>query len=279
MRQRLGQHFLKDPHVVKTIVAAAELKPTDVALEIGPGRGVLTEALAPRVSQLIAVELDAELVRRLSGRKFATMKLVNEDILKTNLDDHFSSAVRPIKVLGNLPYAITSPIFEKILAWPGWNTGVFLVQKEVAERIQALPGSRAFGILTLAVQLYAEAEILLRVGPEAFLPPPRVDSAVLRLRRRTSLPLTQEEIPAYFDLAHAAFAHRRKTLANSLAFFVETPRAAVEKWLTVQGIAPGARAEELGPQDYQRLAEPWSIFRREINLTASEATSRIPRTS
>lgn len=277
MRQRLGQHFLKDPNVIKTIVAGAELKPTDTALEIGPGRGILTEAIVPRVKQLTAVEIDEELVRRLNGRKFAT--IVQGDILKTDLDALFPRELWPIKVLGNLPYVITSPIFEKILAWPGWDIGVFLVQKEVAERIQASAGTRAFGILTLAVQLYANAEILLRVGPEAFNPPPNVDSAVLRLRRKSSITLSSEAISAYFDLAHGAFAHRRKTLANSLALFTEVSRATVEKWLLSQGIAEGVRAEELGCQDYARLAEPWSIFRREINLTVSEPTSRIPRAS
>ncbi|HNI11599.1 MAG TPA: rRNA adenine dimethyltransferase family protein, partial [bacterium] len=125
----------------------------------------------------------------------------------------FPAPKKPIAILGNLPYAITSPIFEKLLAWPHWDRGVFLIQREVAERMASAPGSKQFGILSLAVQLFADAEKILVVKPGAFLPPPEVDSAVIRLRRKESTGLSAEETVAFFDFAHGAYAHRRKTLA------------------------------------------------------------------
>lgn len=286
MRQRLGQHFLRDPKAAQTILAAAELRPLDAVLEIGPGKGILTDAIVPRVARLIAVELDDALAERLL-RRYETLpavKVVHADILKVDLDVLAHDPARPqesaagLKIIGNLPYAITSPIFEKIMPWTGWETGVFLIQREVAGRITAKPGSRDMGILTLAVQLFAEAETILQVKPGAFLPPPKVHSTVIRLRRRAQPGVRHEDIPAFFDLAHGAFAHRRKTLANSLALHSGAKRPEVEKWLTEQNISPGVRAETLALSDFARLARPWSIFRRETDLTSPTATSTIRRT-
>lgn len=268
MRQRLGQHFLRDPKVVQTILAAAELKSSDSALEIGPGKGVLTFELARRVKHLTAIELDAALADRLREKLCPPAQtIVHADFLKIDLNSLFPAEEKPIKVLGNLPYSITSPIFEKLLPWPAWDTGVFLIQKEVADRIQSEPGSRTFGILTLAVQLFAQVETIARVKPGAFVPPPVVMSTVIRLRRKTVPELASADVPAFFDLAHGAFAHRRKTLANSLTFFAQAPKKDVEKWLCDHAIDPALRAERLGLHDYARLAGAWAIFRREINLT------------
>jgi 16S rRNA (adenine1518-N6/adenine1519-N6)-dimethyltransferase len=299
MRQPLGQHFLRDPKVIQTILTAAELQPTDTALEIGPGKGVLTDPLLQRVHHLTAVELDRVLAAKLESRfaGYPNFKLIPGDFLKTNLDQLFPQASPPaplligegspkqfplpsgeggprlsgvgeaIKVLGNIPYAITSPIFEKILAWPGWLTGVFLIQKEVGERMRSHPGSKTFGILSLAVQVFAEVESIASVPPGAFTPPPRVHSMVIRLRRKRVLPLPEASLPDFFDLAHAAFSHRRKTLANSLAFFSKIPKKKVEAWLAQQQVNANARAETLGLDQYVKLTVPWAIFRREINLT------------
>jgi 16S rRNA (adenine1518-N6/adenine1519-N6)-dimethyltransferase len=260
---------LRDPRIAQTIVEAAELRPTDTALEIGPGKGALTQILIQRVQNLVAVELDRTLGPRLEARYAAvpSFKLVQGDFLKTDLDVLFPNASpdRPIKILGNLPYFITSPIFEKILVWPGWDTGVFLIQREVGDRMRSRAGSRTFGILSLAVQLFAEVEAITKVGPGAFIPPPRVTSLVIRLRRRKVLPLPEADIPAFFDLAHAAFSHRRKMLANSLSLFSGLPKKNADAWLERHGIPPAARAESLEVRDYVRLAGPWAIFRREKN--------------
>ncbi len=275
MRQRLGQHFLRDAQVVKTILAAAELRSEDIVLEIGPGRGVLTEPLAARVSHVVAVELDDALAKRLQ-HQFHTRPLVHivhADILKVDLDAFPFVPLLPrprapsLKILGNLPYSITSPIFEKIMPWTAWETGVFLIQREVAARITAQPGSRDYGILSLAIQLFADAEIILQVQPGAFLPPPKVSSSVIRLRRKAQPLVAQAAIPDFFDLVHGAFAHRRKTIANSLAFHAKIPRAEAEKWLTDNGVRPQARAETVGLADYVKLSNAWSIYRRETNLT------------
>ncbi len=267
IRPPLGQHFLRDLKVIETLLQAAELSPTDTALEIGPGKGVLTDPLSQRVKKLIAVELDRILAPKLQQRFAAQphVTIVHEDFLKVDLDALLP--VRPVKVLGNLPYSITSPIFEKLLAWPGWHTGVFLIQKEVAERIRSGPGSRTFGVLSLAIQLFADVEMVMPVKPGAFVPPPQVHSAVIRLRKKSTLPLADPQIPAFFDLVHAAFSHRRKTLVNSLSLFAELPKKKVEDWLLEQSVVTTARAETLGLSDYVRLASAWAIFRRETNLT------------
>jgi len=278
MRHPLGQHFLRDPQVVQAILAAADLKKSDTALEIGPGKAILTEPLAARVARLVAIELDAALAQALV-RRFATMPhiaILRQDFLKADLAALFPDAGRtPVKVLGNIPYAITAPIFEKLLAWPGWETGVFLIQREVAARIGAQEGSRAFGILTLAVQLFADVETVLGVPPAAFAPPPDVHSAVLRLRRKKTAALPVADIPAFFDFARAAFSHRRKTLANSLAFATEIPKKQLHEWLESQHLNPAARAETIALADYARIAHPWAIFRREMDLTGGTPTSTI----
>src|SRR5258706_8967538 len=182
MRKPLGQHFLRDPNVAKTIVAAAELKPTDTALEIGPGKGALTGELLGQVHHLTAIELDkglaADIEKRFKGCE--RFKLLQGDFLKMDLAALAGSSGSPMKVLGNIPYSITSPLFEKLMPWTGWDGGVFLIQREVAERIAGHPGSGRYGILTLAVQLFAEVEIIATVKPESFAPPPFVTSSVIR---------------------------------------------------------------------------------------------------
>ena len=267
MRQPLGQHFLRDPHVVQTILAAAELRANDSALEIGPGKGVLTTELIQRVGHLTAVELDRALAARLEEcfRGNPKFRLVQGDFLKIDLDALFPQS--PVKILGNLPYSITSPIVEMILAWPHWETGVFLIQREVAERMRSAPGSRVYGILSLAVQLFADVETILQVKPGAFIPPPEVTSAVIRLRRKTFAEVPEKELPAFFDLVHAAFAHRRKTLVNSLAFYANLPKEKITRWLQQQRMSPDRRAETLGLPEYAQMAQAWSIFRRENDLT------------
>jgi len=252
MRQPLGQHFLNDPNVIEAILTAAELVPSDHALEIGPGKGVLTRPLAARVNRLVVVELDrklaSELLKRVSAKR--PPLVVHGDILKTDLDPLFSLDERPVKVLGNLPYSITAPIFEKLLVWPAWDIGVFLIQKEVAERIRAESGSKAYGILSLAVQLYATAEEILTVGPEAFTPPPEVYSSVIRLRRRAVPLLPPTEAASFFDLVRASFAHRRKTILNSLVLHTGIDKNKLAKWLQAQSIEIEARAEVISLETY-----------------------------
>ena len=148
----------------------------------------------------------------------------------------------------------------------------------MAERIASPAGSRAYGILSLAVQLFAEVETVLQVPPGAFSPPPKVSSTVVRLRRKKSPEVPPEFVRDFFDLVHGAFAHRRKTIANSLALFTGQTRADIENWLCQQKISARARAETIALKEYAQLAVAWSIYRREMNLTSHPATSTIPRT-
>lgn len=265
MPERLGQHFLRDPQVVQAILSAAELAKGEQALEIGPGKAVLTEPLAARIARLVAVELDEDLAERLVQRFKTQTKvtIVQDDFLKLDLDALFADQPGPVKVLGNLPYRITAPIFEKLMRWPAWTLGVFLVQKEVADRLCAPQGSRDTGLLTFAVQLRATAEIIRSVPASAFAPPPRVQSAVIRLRRRTQPQLDPALEDAFFDFARSAFAHRRKTVLNSLQMSTGQDKKSIEQWLLQQGIDAGARAETLALEKILKITPEWAIFRRE----------------
>lgn len=215
MGQKLGQHFLRRPTILKRI--AEEACPTRVPLviEIGAGEGVLTEQLAERASKVIAIEVDPALVGRLMAR-FALdprVKVVAGDVLATDLTQW-----GPAVVVGNLPYYITSPVIERVLAMGKLlQHAVFLIQKEVADRLTAQPGTRDYGFLTVATQLSAETKTLFKVPPGSFSPPPKVDSAVVRLtpRRREGDSAIPDPTPmlAFVGLC---FRHKRKTLRNNL---------------------------------------------------------------
>ncbi len=210
MGRRFGQHFLIRDSILHRIAAAACPSNCETVVEIGPGKGALTRHLLDRAARVIAVEVDPYLVHYLRQRfrENPRLTIVESDVLKTDLD-----AWGPAVIAGNLPYYITSPIVEKVFATPGWIRGVFLVQKEVADRITAVPGTRDYGYLTVHVAAYAHAELLFTVPRVAFAPPPKVESAVIRLTpRETLLPNTA----AFLEFASRAFRQKRKTLRNNL---------------------------------------------------------------
>jgi 16S rRNA (adenine1518-N6/adenine1519-N6)-dimethyltransferase len=212
--QQLGQHFLHRRTYLEKIAAA--VTPADTVIEIGPGQGALTEYLLQSANRVIAIEIDPALVSRLMVR-FAgnpKLKIVGADVLATDLTQW-----GPATVAGNLPYYITSPIIERTLAMGRLlEKAVFLIQKEVAERITAKCGTREYGFLTVATQLFAEATILAKVPPAAFSPPPKVDSAILRLipRAPAEQPVDPAPLLAFLGLC---FRQKRKTLRNNLAPF------------------------------------------------------------
>lgn len=212
MGRRFGQHFLARQSVLERIARAACPEHCDLVLEIGPGRGALTLHLLELAGRLVAVEIDPVLVQYLRSkfREQQHLEIVESDILKADL-----SSYGPLTVAGNLPYYITSPIIRKVLALgPQLAQAVFLVQKEVAERLTAAPGGRDYGYLSVQTQLLSNAELLFTVPAAAFRPPPQVDSAVVRLRPRAELPVSD---PAEFlKFASAAFHQKRKTLRNNL---------------------------------------------------------------
>jgi 16S rRNA (adenine1518-N6/adenine1519-N6)-dimethyltransferase len=215
MGRRFGQHFLARKSILDRIADAACDPNAPLVIEIGPGKGALTEALLARAAKLVAIEVDTYLVHYLR-QKFATeieagrLTLIEGDVLKTNLTQW-----GPAVVAGNLPYYITSPILEKLFSMgDGWTRAVFLMQIEVAERLAASPGTRDFGYLTVQTQLFSKPEILFPVARTAFRPQPKVDSAVIRLEHSDRIIADRD---AFLKFASAAFRQKRKTLRNNLA--------------------------------------------------------------
>jgi 16S rRNA (adenine1518-N6/adenine1519-N6)-dimethyltransferase len=222
-RQKLGQHFLIKGSVLERIAAAACPDHVELVIEIGPGRGALTEKLLKRAARVIAIEIDPYLSGHLR-QKFSgepRLEVVQGDVLKTRLD-----AWGPAVIAGNLPYYITSPILEKTVRLNFPRT-VFLVQKEVAERLAAQPGCRDYGYLTVQTAAFADARLLFEVKPAAFHPPPKVDSAVVRLEPRSS-PLDIADTEAFLRFAGQCFRHKRKTIRNNLADLYGKER--IEAW-------------------------------------------------
>jgi len=211
-RQRLGQHFLIRGSVLERIAAAACPKPTDLVIEIGPGRGALTARLLERAARVVAIELDACLVEHLR-RKFAAeprLEILHQDVLETDLAQWGTAPIA-----GNLPYYISSPILERVTRVTP-PRAVFLIQYEVAERLVATPGTREYGFLTLQTGVRMEVRLLFTVKPAAFHPPPNVDSAVVLLQPRLHLP-DVGAVDAFLKFVAQCFRHKRKTLRNNLA--------------------------------------------------------------
>jgi 16S rRNA (adenine1518-N6/adenine1519-N6)-dimethyltransferase len=205
--QRLGQHFLVNNGILERIAAAVCPQRLPLVIEIGPGRGALTEKLLERASRVVAIELDRDLVEYLRSRFDSRLEVIHADVLQQDLGQW-----SPAPVAGNLPYYITSPILEKVgrLQFP---RAVFLMQREVAERLTASPGTRDYGYLTVQTALFARARLLFGVKPGAFRPPPKVDSAVVLLEPR---PAPVDDPDAFLQFASACFRQKRKTLRNNL---------------------------------------------------------------
>lgn len=248
-RKRFGQHFLVDAYAVDTIIACTDARPGEHVIEIGPGEGVLTGRLVASGAEVLAIEIDRDLVTRLERRfeKAANFRLHSGDVLK------FDFAALPAvaggwKVVGNLPYNISTPLIMLLLAHAGvFSRLVVMVQKEVAERMAALPGSHSYGRLSVMVQRRCSVRSILDIGPHSFRPPPKVDSSVVELVPHAQL--LDETFEAWLaDIVRAAFSARRKTVANALRGTVQAAD------FGAAGIDPGARAEQLSLDDFVRLA-------------------------
>lgn len=261
--RRLGQHFLTDPRILERIVDALDPAPDDVVLEIGPGKGSLTDQLLARGLRVIAIEKDrrlaAELARRNAERRTARFTLVQGDALDLDwhalLDAHL--AVPRFRIVGNIPYAITSPLIAKALTPPLPDAIVFLVQAEVADRLVAAPGSRTYGALSVGVQALCGVERLFTIRAGAFTPPPRVQSALVRLTPLAQPLVALDEIGAFRTFVTACFARRRKQLRNVLMAATGRSAAQVAAGLTVLGLDRAARPEALAPAEFVRLLR-WS---------------------
>ncbi len=251
-RKGLGQHFLASPGVLDNIVAAAELQPTDTVLEVGPGLGDLTVRLAQRAGRVVAVEVDERLRRALDAvtRAHPHVQVVFGDILR--LDPAALVGGEPYVVVANLPYYITGAVLRHLLhAQPRPRRAVLLVQKEVAERMAATPPR--MNLLALQTQLYGEPRVLFRVPPGAFVPRPKVESAVVRVDMRASPRVPEALVPRFWRVARAAFAQKRKQLRNTLAAGLGLDKATVDAWLRAAGVDPTWRAEALDWDAWARL--------------------------
>jgi 16S rRNA (adenine1518-N6/adenine1519-N6)-dimethyltransferase len=250
MVSRLGQNFLADTNLLEAIVRDAHLDPGDVALEVGAGEGALSDRVAPRVAHLHAVELDRRLAEELesvSGRH-ANLSVLWGDAMRIDLRALLPT---PTAVVSNLPYSIATPVLLRTIAeLPDVAAWTVMVQREIADRLRASPGSRTYGAPSVLVQLSCEVELLRAVDRAVFRPRPRVDSALLRLRRRAAA-----APPALTQLVRAAFGHRRKPIAGSLELAGGPSRETVRGALRALGLDSEARAEALAPADYVRLAE------------------------
>ena len=251
----LGQNFLVEESVVARIAAAAELTPADKVLEIGPGIGTLTQALARTGAQVTSVELDQRLLPVLAETVgcYANVRIVHGDILKTDIPALLGGD--SFKVAANLPYYITTPIIMHLLEQGlPLERLVVMVQKEVAERMTAAPGSRAYGAISVAMQYYTEPRLAFVVKAGSFLPAPKVDSAVLVCRRHTAPPVAVPDEKVFFRVVAAAFSVRRKMLTNSLRHMGGLSGDQVKAWLAAAGIDGTRRAETLSLEEFAALA-------------------------
>lgn len=261
-QKKFGQNFLIDTHVLEKIITAAGITKEDCVLEIGPGIGTMTQFLAEHARQVIAVEIDKNLIPILEEtlEEYTNVTVINEDILKVDiksLTEQYNGG-HPIKVVANLPYYITTPIIMGLFesSVPIDNITV-MVQKEVADRMQEGPGSKDYGALSLAVQYYARPEIVANVPPNCFIPRPGVGSAVIRLTRHREMPVRVKNPELMFKIIRASFNQRRKTLQNGLGNSPELPyskeqvAAAIEK----MGLPQSIRGEALTLSQFAELSD------------------------
>jgi 16S rRNA (adenine1518-N6/adenine1519-N6)-dimethyltransferase len=255
-KKRFGQHFL-EPAWVARLLERVDPGRDDTFLEIGAGRGALTSPLAARTGRLIAVEIDRDLAARLATRLPEHARVIEADFLAVDLEKMLDPAWRPVRVIGNLPYNVASPILFKLLHEAG-NGGLLrdatlMLQKEVADRVMAAPGGPDYGALAIQVALLADVERLLTLPPGAFRPPPKVTSAVVRLRFRP--PAVDVGSPATFErLVRGVFQQRRKTLLNALRPVAETLGRSAPELIERAGVDPNRRPQELTLADMAGLS-------------------------
>ncbi|MGM9892709.1 16S rRNA (adenine(1518)-N(6)/adenine(1519)-N(6))-dimethyltransferase RsmA [Limosilactobacillus sp.] len=264
-KKSFGQNFLTDLNVLQNIVQAAEITKDDNVIEIGPGIGALTEQLAQAAGEVLALEIDQDLIPVLNEvlAPYDNVTVLKQDVLQANLPDliqeYFTDPQRPVKVVANLPYYITSPILMNLLASPvNWAAICVMMQKEVAQRLTAQPGTKQYGALTLAIEYQMTAKIAFNVSRRVFVPSPNVDSAIVVLKPRTEpLAVTPFDKQRLFGFIRGCFAHRRKSLWNNLQATVGKTPATKEKMQAILGqldLSPQIRPERLTLVQFINLA-------------------------
>ncbi|MBI5574011.1 MAG: ribosomal RNA small subunit methyltransferase A [Elusimicrobia bacterium] len=252
MYTRLGQNFLVDKNIAKKIAKSADILSSDTVIEIGPGKGILTEVLSQTSKKIIAVEIDRKLAEELieKYRNQTNIKIVNADFLKYNPPKKLK-----LKFVANLPYYISSAIIEKILHLNNWDTAVFMIQKEVADRIIAPPGSCDYSVLSIACQIFCSVEKTFNVPGTCFHPKPEVTSTVVKLKRLKNPLIKKNEEKKFFKILKSAFLHRRKTILNSLCLSLHKDKKNLEEKILESGISPLCRAETISIEGFVKLAK------------------------
>ena len=260
-QKKFGQNFLIDTHVLDKIIDASGVTEDDFVLEIGPGIGTMTQYLCERAREVVAVEIDKNLIPILSDtlKNYSNVTVINEDILKLDICKlaEEKNQGKPIKVVANLPYYITTPIIMGLFeSHVPIDSITIMVQKEVAERMQEKPGSKEYGALSLAVQYYAKPEIVANVPPNCFMPRPNVGSAVIRLTRHEKPPVEVEDEKLMFRIIRASFNQRRKTLANGLnnSPEIHLPKEVIQESIVSLGVPENIRGEALSLEQFAELS-------------------------
>ena len=261
-QKKYGQNFLIDTHVLDKIIGAAQIGPDDFVLEIGPGIGTMTQYLAEAAREVIAVEIDTKLIPILQDtlKEYDNVTVLNEDILKVDIRKiaEEKNGGKPIKVVANLPYYITTPIIMGLFeSEVPLDSITVMVQKEVADRMQVGPGTKDYGALSLAVQYYAEPYIVANVPPNCFIPRPAVGSAVIRLTRYQEKPVKVNDASFMFKIIRASFSQRRKTVQNGLynSSELRIPKEKTVAALEEMGLTPTIRGEKLSLEEFALLSD------------------------
>ena len=273
-QKKFGQNFLIDTRVLEEIIDAAEITKDDFVLEIGPGIGTMTQYLCEAAREVVAVEIDTNLIPILKDTLSAydNVEVLNQDILKVDIASLAKGRNndRPIKVVANLPYYITTPIIMGLFeSRVPIDSITIMVQKEVADRMQEGPGSKEYGALSLAVQYYAKPEIVVNVPPSCFMPQPKVGSAVIRLTRHEQSPVEVEDEKLMFQVIRASFNQRRKTLANGLNNFggFGLSKEEIQTCIEELGVPVNIRGEALSLEQFAELANIINRHRQQANST------------
>jgi 16S rRNA (adenine1518-N6/adenine1519-N6)-dimethyltransferase len=257
-KKSLGQHFLVDRNILNKVIRTAEVEKGDVVLEVGPGLGEMTLALADQAKKVIAVEIDSKLALILKQRvrDFSNVEVVKSDILKVDFGQFFRKERHPIKVVANLPYQITTPLlFRFIESKEAFSTLTLMLQKEVAERMVASPGRKEYGPLSIFIQMFSDVSIRFFIKPSAFFPPPKVESAVVHMSFKEKPVVKIEDEEWFKKVVKGCFGYRRKTLMNALKHSGLPLPQSIESRMERIGIDPRRRPETLTIQDLVHLAE------------------------
>lgn len=259
LTKTLGQNFLTDINIIKKIVEAGDVGSSDLVVEVGPGIGSMTAELAKHAGKVVAIEIDKHLIPALEENlsDFNNISLVNADIMKVDLKSLVEGWAGPLKVISNLPYYITTPIIMMLLEGElPWDTLVFMVQKEVAQRMAASPGTKDYSALSVAVRYHADPKLAFTVSKNCFIPKPDVDSAVVRLKKRELSFMKDVDREFFFKVVRASFGQRRKTLLNALGSqpWLDGGKERLRNVLGKLDIKENVRAEELSLEAFARLS-------------------------